>query len=443
MWGRIENMANTSSRALRLLSLLQNHRFWPGGELAERLGVSPRTLRRDVDRLRELGYPVTAHPGVDGGYQLAPGAALPPLMVDDEEAVALAVGLRLATAGAVGAQDTGSLDAGSLNTSSQDTDAPGSSVPARNVPGSDVTGSDHGTIAEAAARALAKVTQVMPARLRRRAEAVAAMTESASWDAARAGQAAAIDPDVLASAALACRDAERIRFGYGAASGERTERHVEPHRLVALDRRWYLVAYDLTRNDWRSFRLDRVVGTPRPTGARFRPRPLPAADAAEFVRSNVSAAPRTGKWQVEAVIDAPAEVIRERIGRWATVEEAGQDRCRVTMTPPDNLDWPVIALGMAGADFRVLSPPELAERIADWGARFTRAAPASPARHPLHPRGPPPPAETRCPESVIRRQAASPDRDPGSRPEQQRVNFAPGGNGGSLPQPPGAACLPP
>ena len=215
-------MANTSSRALRLLSLLQNHRFWPGAELAERLGVSSRTLRRDVDRLRELGYPVTAHPGVDGGYQLASGTALPPLVVDDDEAVALAVGLRLATQGA-----------SVPGTTAQDT-------------------ADHGTIAEAAARALAKVTQVMPARLRRRAEAVAAMTESASWDAARAAQAAAINPDVLASAALACRDAERIRFPYGAANGERTERHVEPHRLVALDRRWYLVGYDLTRNDWRS-----------------------------------------------------------------------------------------------------------------------------------------------------------------------------------------------
>src|SRR5690348_6728252 len=172
MRGRIVAMANTSSRALRLLSLLQNHRFWPGAELAERLGVSPHTLRRDVDRLRDLGYPVTAHPGVDGGYQLASGAALPPLVVDDEEAVALAVGLRLATQGYVTAQ-------------------------ADTTPGG---------IAEAAARALAKVTQVMPSRLRRRTEAVAAMTESATWGSA--GQAAAINPDVLASTALACRDAE-------------------------------------------------------------------------------------------------------------------------------------------------------------------------------------------------------------------------------------------
>jgi predicted DNA-binding transcriptional regulator YafY len=345
-------MANTSSRALRLLSLLQNHRFWPGAELAERLGVSPRTLRRDVDRLRELGYPVTAHPGVDGGYQLASGAALPPLMVDDEEAVALAVGLRLATQGATGQASTGQASTGQ--------------------PGTAQDATDHGTVAEAAARALAKVTQVMPARLRRRAEAVAAMTESASWSPGRAAQTAAINPDVLASAALACRDAERIRFGYEAASGERTERHVEPHRLVALDRWWYLVAYDLTRNDWRSFRLDRVIGVPEPTGARFRPRALPAADAAEFVRSNANAAP--GGWQVRILVEAPAAVVRERIGRWATIEEDGPGRCLVTMTPGDNLDWPVIALGVAGADFQVLSPPELATRIGEWGARFSRAA---------------------------------------------------------------------
>ena len=339
-------MANTSSRAFRLLSLLQNHRYWAGADLAARLGVSARTLRRDVDRLRELGYPVEAHPGVDGGYQLAAGAALPPLVVDDQEAVALAAGLLLAAAGtAAVTQDAGAGTAGA--------------------------GLDAGevTIAEVAARALAKVTQVMPARLRRRAEAIAAMTEPASWNTARTGD-AAINPDVLATAALACRDAERIRFGYGAASGERTERHVEPHRLVALDRRWYLVAYDLTRNDWRSFRLDRVVGVPRQTGARFRPRALPAAGAAEFVRRNIAAAP--GRLRVEVVIEAPAAAVRERIGRWATVSASGPARCLVTMTP-ENLDWPVIALGMTGADFQVLSPPELAERVAEWGARFSRA----------------------------------------------------------------------
>jgi predicted DNA-binding transcriptional regulator YafY len=214
----------------------------------------------------------------------------------------------------------------------------------------------------------------MPARLRRRAGAVAAMTESASWDAPRAAQAAAINPDVLATAALACRDSERIRFPYGAASGERTERHVEPHRLVALDRRWYLVAYDLTRNDWRSFRLDRVLGVPQQTGARFRPRALPATDAAEFVRRNVTAAP--GGWRVEAVVEAPAAAVRERIGRWAAVTESGPARCTVTIANAENLDWAVIALGVTGADFLVLSPPALAAAVADWGGRFTRAAAA-------------------------------------------------------------------
>jgi predicted DNA-binding transcriptional regulator YafY len=284
-----------------------------------------------VDRLRELGYPVSAQPGVDGGYQLASGAALPPLVLDDDEAVAVAAALRLATAGA-------------------------------------------GT--EAAARTLAKLSQVMPARLRRRAEAVTAMTESASWNPARAGQTDTIDPDVLAVTALACRDSERIRFGYVAASGERTERHAEPHRLVVLDRRWYLVAYDLNRNDWRSFRLDRVAGAPQPTGARFRARALPADDAADFVRKNITAADgasaAVSPVEVVAVVQAPAAAVRQRIGRWATVTAEGPGRCRLVMTTPET-DWVVIALGLTGAEFRIASPPEMAEKVAAWGARFARA----------------------------------------------------------------------
>jgi predicted DNA-binding transcriptional regulator YafY len=348
---RLEDMANTSSRSFRLLSLLQNHRYWSGAELAERLGVTARTLRRDVQRLRELGYPVQAHPGVDGGYQLAAGAALPPLVVDDEEAVALAVGLLLATAGSLGAGP----------------------VAGDRVAGDRAAGEV--TVAEAAARALAKVVQVMPARLRRRAEAVAAMTEPATWSSARDGQPSAVNPSVLASTALACRDAERIRFDYTAASGERTQRHVEPHRLVTLDRRWYLVGYDLARLDWRNFRLDRIAGAVQATGARFRPRALPAADAAEFVRKSIATS-GPAVYQVEAVVEAPAAAVRERIGRWAAVEQAGPQQCRVTMTPSD-LDWPIIALGLTGADFRVVSPPELAGRVDEWGARFTRAACAS------------------------------------------------------------------
>lgn len=325
-------MANTSSRALRLLSLLQARQYWPGAELAERLGVSARTLRRDVDRLRELGYPVQAHAGVDGGYRLAAGAALPPLVVDDEEAVALAVGLQLAAQGSVG----------------------------------------HGSVAEASARALAKVTQVMPRRLRRQVEAVAAMTQAVTWG----GTGVPVIPGVLARTALACRDGERVRFGYTAASGERTGRHVEPHRLVALDRRWYLVGYDLDRQGWRTFRLDRFAEPPAATGARFRPRELPGGDAAEFVRRNIATAPAT--YEVEVEVEGEGRAVREKIGRWATVTALGPGRCLVRMVPTDSLDWPTIALGAIGMDFRVISPPELTDRLRDWGERFARAAVTSP-----------------------------------------------------------------
>jgi predicted DNA-binding transcriptional regulator YafY len=317
-------MANTSTRTLRLLSLLQTHRYWPGAELAERLGVSARTLRRDVDRLRELGYPVQAQRGVDGGYQLAAGAALPPLVLDDEEAVALAVGLQAAAQGAVEG------------------------------------------IAESSVRALAKVAQVMPPRLRRRAEALGAMTVPGGWASL---DRASVDPGILASVALACRDCERVRFSYTAADGRQTARHVEPHRLVSFGRRWYLVGYDLTRHDWRSFRVDRLTQA-RGTGARFRPRELPASDAAAFVRAGIGSV--RAAYEVEVVVDAPAADVRERIGRWATVHEAGGARCLVRMTA-DSLDWPAVTLGMIGADFEVLSPPELLDRVRDWGRRFSQA----------------------------------------------------------------------
>ena len=317
-------MASTSARTLRLLSLLQIRRYWPGEELARQLRVSPRTLRRDIDRLRELGYPIQAQRGVAGGYQLAAGTALPPLVVDDEEAVALAVGLQAAAQGAV-----------------------------------------EGT-AEASVRALAKVVQVMPARLRRRVQALGAMTVPASWE-GPAG--VSVDPGVLTTLALACRDAERVRFSYTAADGQQTGRHVEPHRLVQLGRRWYLAGYDLDRNGWRSYRLDRLAG-PRGTGARFRPRELPAADAAAFVRAGIQST-RAG-YDIEVIVEAPAEMVRERIGRWASVSEISATRCRVRMTA-DALEWPILGLGMVGADFQVVAPPELIDWVRDWGARFSRA----------------------------------------------------------------------
>jgi predicted DNA-binding transcriptional regulator YafY len=316
-------MANTSSRTLRLLSLLQTHRHWPGAQLAARLEVSVRTLRRDVDRLRDLGYPVEAHRGVDGGYQLAAGAAMPPLVLDDEEAVALAVGLQAAAQGGVAG------------------------------------------VAEASVRALAKVVPVMPPRLRRRVEALRLATVPATWS-----EGPAVDPGVLTTVAQACRDAERLEFGYTAADGTRTDRLTEPFRLVPLGRRWYLVAYDLHRHDWRSFRLDRL-DAPGRTGARFRPRELPAADAAEFVRSRLRHLPTAH--EVEVLVEAPADAVAARVGRWATVEEAGEGRCRLRMST-DALEWAALTVGSLEAEFTVVSPAALREHLRRWAERFARAA---------------------------------------------------------------------
>jgi predicted DNA-binding transcriptional regulator YafY len=324
-------MAATSSRTLRLLSLLQARRHWSGEELAHRLDVSVRTLRRDVDRLRELGYPVEAQRGVDGGYALAPGAALPPLVLDDDEAVALALGLQAAASSTVAG------------------------------------------MAETSVRALAKVVQVMPVRLRRRVEALRTMTVPAAWG--TGGQDQGVDPGVLTSAALACRDGERIAFGYTAAGGERTERSVEPHRLVSLGRRWYLVGYDLDRGDWRTFRLDRLDAV-RGTGTRFGPRRFPADDAATFVRERIGGLPATVR--VEAMVDAPAQTVRGRLGRWAQVEPVDAGTCRLRMES-DGLDWPTVALGMVGAGFTIVSPPELVDHLRQLAGRYTAAVAAHPA----------------------------------------------------------------
>jgi predicted DNA-binding transcriptional regulator YafY len=307
---------------LRLLSLLQTHRYWPGAELAERLEVSPRTLRRDVDRLRDLGYPVDAHRGVDGGYQLAAGAALPPLVLDDEEAVALAIGLRAAAQASVSG------------------------------------------VEEASIRALTKVVQVMPPRLRRRVDALREATVPAVW-----GAGPTVDASVLAAVAQACRDEERLRFVYTPARGDPANRHVEPHRLVSLGRRWYLVAYDLRRDDWRSFRHDRLSDT-RATGMRFKPRELPAKDAAAFVRAGIEQ--QQTVHTVEALVRAPAEAVRQKIGQWSRVEDVDESSCRITMSV-DQFEWPALALGMVGAEFQVLGPPAMIEYVRDWAGRFGRA----------------------------------------------------------------------
>jgi len=316
-------MTTPSTRILRLLSLLQSRRYWAGTDLADRLEVSTRTLRRDVDRLRELGYPVEARRGADGGYQLAAGAVLPPLILDDEEAVAIGVGLHSAIA-------SGSV----------------------------------GGIGEPAVRALGKVIQVMPARLRRRIDALGAVTVAAP----RAESADVVDAAVLVVLAQACRDLERLQFAYTARDGASGTREVDPHRLVLTGRRWYLVAFDMDRTDWRTFRVDRV-SDPAPTGRRALPRELPGGDAGEFVRSGIEAAPQ--RHRVEVVVEAPADVVRERIGPWGSLAEAGPDRCRLELGS-DSLDWPVLLLARVDAEFEVTSPPELVDHLRDCTARFAR-----------------------------------------------------------------------
>ncbi|MEV7907757.1 helix-turn-helix transcriptional regulator, partial [Streptomyces anulatus] len=234
-------MLETSARLLRLLSLLQTPRDWTGAELAERLGVSGRTVRTDVERLRSLGYPVLATRGAVGGYRLGAGAALPPLLLDDEEAVAIAVGLRTATGGAIAG------------------------------------------IEEASLRALAKLEQVLPSRLRRRVNTLQTYTVPVPRDDAGPG----VDPSVLTTLAAVCRDRERLRFDYHDHAGAATLRTVEPYRLVNWGRRWYLLAWDVERGDWRTFRVDRIRSR-TPTGPRFTPRDLPDDDVAAYVSRRAS-----------------------------------------------------------------------------------------------------------------------------------------------------------
>jgi predicted DNA-binding transcriptional regulator YafY len=318
-------MSNPSTRMLRLLSLLQTHRFWPGTELAGRLEVSPRTVRRDVERLRELGYPVDASRGATGGYQLQAGAALPPLLLDDDEAVAIAVGLRAAAAGAVGG------------------------------------------IEETSVRALAKVVQVMPPRLRRRVDALRTYTVPALLGGPR------VDAAALTVIAMACRDDERLRFSYTARESEPATRLVEPNRLVTLGRRWYLVAWDVERGDWRTFRVDRLRD-PEATGARFRQRDLPGGDAAEYVRSRLAQVPR--RYQIDVLFRADAATVERALGTAGTVEPVDDASCRFRMSV-DSLEWPAAVLGMVGADFQVLGPPELRDVVRDIGARLVASGSTS------------------------------------------------------------------
>ncbi|WP_163550636.1 helix-turn-helix transcriptional regulator [Candidatus Frankia nodulisporulans] len=275
-------MADPSARMLRLLSLLQTHRHWPGDLLAERLEVSARTLRRDVDRLRELGYPVEASRGVAGGYQLQAGTAMPPLLLDDEEAVAVAVGLRTAAAGAVGGV---------------------------------------GGVGETSVRALAKVG-----------------------------------------------------FAYTDRAGATSRRRVEPYRLVALGGRWYLLARDVDRDDWRTFRVDRVQAVTG-GGRRFRPHELPDADAAAYVRRGVAGG--ASRHRVVVRVRAPASQVGRVIGGWGRTEAIDADRCLLRMDDVA-LEWATMLLGVVGAPFTVVDPPELVERIRVIAEVLARAAAAGP-----------------------------------------------------------------
>ena len=310
---------NTSARMLRLLSLLQTHRYWPGGELSDRLDVSPRTLRRDIDRLRELGYTVDAVRGVAGGYQLRAGAALPPLLLEDEEAVAIAVALRTA---ATGGEDT-------------------------------------------SLQALTKVIALMPPRLRRQMDALRSQTDGVPW----AGG-PALDAATLTALAQACRDDEPVAFDYTARDGVRlaapgraapaglARPALVPRRLRPRPAGLALVP---ARPDRRPSRM---------SGQRFRPRELPAEDAPSFVAAGIRSMAQ--RYDVRLRSTLPAEVVEADIGRWATVTPDG-DGCLVHM-PTDTLDWPFMVLARTDAEFTVLGPPELQELVAAAADRFSRSA---------------------------------------------------------------------
>jgi predicted DNA-binding transcriptional regulator YafY len=315
---------STSNRLLRLLSLLQGRRDWPGTELASRLEVSARTVRRDVERLRELGYPVESLSGPAGGYRLAAGTAMPPLLLDDEEAIAIAVGLRTAA-------------------------------------GAGVTG-----IEETSLRALVKLEQVLPAHLRRRVQAIGEALQTVTWS----PRGATVDPGCLSLLAAGVRDHERVRFAYEGRDGTRTRRDVEPHALVRLGRRWYLVAWDPARDAWRTFRLDRIE-EPRPAGVRFTPRKVPGGDAAAFVERNIRTAPM--RWDAHVVLHAPAAAFRDRPWLWGQITPLDDERCELR-TSEDDLDWLAVRLGMLGCDFEVRTPDELRERLAVLADRVGRAA---------------------------------------------------------------------
>jgi predicted DNA-binding transcriptional regulator YafY len=319
-------MSETTSRVLQLLGLFQSRRVWTGEELADRLGVTTRSVRRDVERLRDLGYPVHASKGHGGGYQLGAGAALPPLLLDPDEAVAMAVCLRLAAGGSVAG------------------------------------------VGESALRALSKLDQVMPARLRSQVSAVHDSTVTLT-----SGQSdSPVEPDVLMSLARACRDHEHVAAGYVDLHGNTTQRRLEPYQLVTTGRRWYLLCFDRDRRDWRTLRLDRMADV-RALGSTFTPRQAP--DAAAYVRRSISASPY--RFTARVRYHAPQDAITTVFSQTSVdIEPDGSDKCIVT-TGADDPERMVLYLGMPGYEFEVLSPPEVVDAVRTVADRLSRAvAPA-------------------------------------------------------------------
>ena len=315
-------MLETSARLLRLLSLLQTPRVWPGAELAERLGVSARTIRRDVDRLRDLGYTVHATAGTPG-YRLGAGAGVPPLLLDDDEAVAVAVGLGTAAVSGVAGME------------------------------------------ETAVRALIKVEQVLPSRLRHRVGALrSAVVQLAS-------PVSGVDPTVLTAIATAIDDRESLRFDYRARDGVEGRRTAEPHRLVSSGRRWYLVAWDQGRRDWRTFRVDRM-GLRTPNGPRFAPREPPGGDITRYVSEQISIHPY--RYHGRFTVHAPAHDVQTRMPPTvATVEPATDDSC-VVRAGSNSLDELAVWVGQLGVSFEVHEPPELVDHVRALGTRLLDAA---------------------------------------------------------------------
>jgi predicted DNA-binding transcriptional regulator YafY len=309
---------DTPGRLLRLLVLLSSRSSWSATELTNRLEVTPRTLRRDVTRLRALGYPIDSATGRYGGYALGAGGRLPPLLLDDDEAIAVSVGLR------------------------------------------ELSRTADPMLGEAAVAAMTKLAQVMPSALRERLDTFGEVTVRIG----RVGSSgpdgeAATDITVLMALAQACRRQARLRFDYRTGDGRAGRRHVEPHRLVSLRSRWYLVAFDIDRDDWRTFRIDRV-GPPAETGFRNTPRPAP--DAAALVAEGVAV--RAYELQARIRLPVPPEVAaREIPPTVGIVETKRADAASTVVVIGGDADWIARYLASLPFPFEVLDSDEVRREV--------------------------------------------------------------------------------